>query len=311
MSWLKKIFQRPGKEEAQRRLQEGVVHARSGRLEEALAAYRAAIAADPDNAIAHLNEALALQDLYNRESEGLSDDERRARLEEIADALERALKRDESLLAAWRSLGHVSRRLARYVRAEEAFARLLELAPDDFPHREEAERELKVVEVRAHRERVLKRAIDLAVSKESTLVELREALEKVRPLLVHADVPADAFWAAGVLMKRLDDKKGAREMFEACVERDPRHLNARRQLATLCIHTGEVREALEHSLAAFREAPSDPAVVCNVGVCHLSLGDLEQAEEFLKMAKGMAPSDPIVQRAWAALEKARAEAQAG
>lgn len=306
MSWLKKIFGKPSKEEAARRVSEGVVLARQGKLQDALVAYRDALRLDPGSAVAHLNEALALQDLYNLESARLGAEDRGERLREICDALERALALDPGLIAAWRSLGHVSRRLARYTRAEEAFEKLLEIAPADFPHREEAERELKVISVRAERERVLERAVALAVGKEPRLEEVRETLEKVRPLLVHQDVPGEAFWAAGVLARRLDDKAGARELFEACLERDERHAHARRELATLCIQAGEVQLALSHSLVAYREDPSDPALVCNVGVCHLSLGDLEQAEEYLRMARDMSPSDPIVQRAWTALQSTRA-----
>ena len=80
------------------------------------------------------------------------------------------------------------------------------------------------------------------------------------------------------------------------VERAPRHLDARRELATLFMKAGDARAALEHSVEAYREDPSNAALICNVGVCHLSLGDLAQAEEFLKMAIDLAPENEIAQR---------------
>jgi tetratricopeptide (TPR) repeat protein len=309
MRWLKKLLNKPSPEQAGAHLARGVEASRADRMEEALAAYRQAIECDPTQPFAHLNEALALQDLYNRDGEGLDAETRQERLEEIRAAFERALEMDEGQLVGWRALGHVCRRLSDWQRAEQAFERLLEIAPEDFEHSAEAERELKVISVKAERARVLDHAVDLALADEPDLEELRESLEQVEPLLMHPETPVSAFWATGVLRRRLDDNAGAREMFEACVERSPHHLDARRELATLCIKAGEVQTALEHSVFAYREDPSNAALVCNVGVCHLSLGDLAQAQEYLEMARGLAPDNAIVKRAWAALREAQAEAQ--
>jgi tetratricopeptide (TPR) repeat protein len=314
MRWLKKLLgKKKDPEQAAHRLARGVQLAMHERFEEALAMYESAITLDPDYALAYLNHALALQDLYNRASADLEADERRERLRQIRDSLERAVELDEELWVAWRSLAHVSNRLADFVGAEEAFVRIVSRAPEDFPHHEEAEQELKAVEQKAERQRTLERAIQLAVDPDAELEDLREVVEQVQPLLIHPETPDDAFWATGVLLRRLEDIEGAREMFEACVERAPRHLDARRELATIFMKAGEHREALEHSVEAYREDPSNPALICNVGVCHLTLGELEQAEEYLQMAHDLAPENEIVRRAREALTEARAgmEAPAG
>ncbi len=311
MRWLKNLFRKESDpEEATRHLAVGVALAQKQRFGEALLAYRRARDADPDYALAHLNEALALQDLYNAKSSLLDDDDRAQHLAEIRAALERALALDESLFVGWRALAHVARRLGDYVRAEESFQKVIEVAPEDFSHLEEAHRELKSVAARAERQRVLTAAFDAALERDVDAAALREALERVQPLLIHPETPDDAFWAAGVLLRRLDDGQAAREMFEACLERSPRHVRALRELATLCMQGGDAHAALAHSIEAYREDPSNPALLCNVGVCHLTLGDLGQAEEFLRMAVGLAPSDPIVQRAWSAFEHARGEGPA-
>lgn len=306
MRWLKNLFRKDtDPEEAARHLAVGVALAQKQRYEEALHAYRRARETDPGYALAHLNEALALQDLYNAKSNLLDDAERHAHLEEIRGALERGLSLDDTLIVGWRALGHVTRRLGDYIRAEEAFSQVLTLAPDGFPHLEEAQRELKGVAARAERQRTLRSAFQVALEADVDAAALREAVEQVQPLLIHPETPDDAFWAAGVLLRRLDDATAAREMFEACLERSPRHVRAHRELATLCMQGGDAHAALAHSVEAYREDPSNPALLCNVGVCHLTLGDLLQAEEFLRLAIGMAPNDPIVQRAWSAFESAR------
>lgn len=311
MRWLKNLFRKDtDPEEATRHLAVGVALAQKQRYGEALLAYRRAREADPSYALAHLNEALALQDLYNAKTTLLEDAERHSHLEEIRDALERSLTLDDTMLVAWRALGHVSRRLGDYVRAEDAFSKVVTLAPEDFPHLEEAQRELTAVAARAERQRTLKSAYDAALSRDVDTAGLRDAVERVQPLLIHPETPDDAFWAAGVLLRRLDDAKAAREMFEACLERSPRHVRAHRELATLCMQGGDAHAALEHSVEAYREDPSNAALLCNVGVCHLTLGNFGQAEEFLRMAIGLAPTDPIVQRAWSAFEKARGEGPA-
>lgn len=306
MSWLKRIFRKPSRAEALKRIAEGVMHARRGQPALALACYDEAIRLDPDTSVGYLNRGLALQDLFNAGSAEWTPAVRGEKLEEIAESLESALERDASQVVAWRSLGHVSVRLGRYIRAEEAFVQVLDRAPEDFPHREEALREQRRIAGRAERERAIAYAVELVLDGAASLGDLREAQERLRPLLILPDVPSDAFWAAGVLAKRLADATLAREMFEACIDRDERHVFARRELATLCMVEGEGELALVHSQVAFEEQPENPAVVCNVGVCHLSLGDLDQAAEYLEMARAMAPGDPIIQKAWDALQQARA-----
>lgn len=312
MRWLKKLFEkREDPEAAARELMRGVELAQRERFEEALSAYRRALELYEEFGLAYLNQALALQDLYNRDSSQLDAGDRSSRLTEIEESLERAVELEPELLVAWRHLAHVRRRLGDFIRAEQAFEHLVEVAPEDFPHLDEAKRELRHVAVLAERQRTLQHAVELAVADESEVEEMRAAVEQVEPLLIHPETPDQAFWATGVLLRRLDDLGGAREMFEACVERAPRHLDARRELATICMHAGDMGEALEHSMEAYREDPSNPALVCNVGVCYLGLDDLGSAEEFLRMARDIAPDNEIVRRAWEALEDKRPPPAAG
>ena len=73
----------------------------------------------------------------------------------------------------------------------------------------------------------------------------------------------------------------------------------------MCMEDGDLARALSASIDAYREMPSDAGLVCNVGVCHLGLGDVDKAEEYIDLAWRLEPKDPIVLRAKDALAKAR------
>lgn len=79
---------------------------------------------------------------------------------------------------------------------------------------------------------------------------------------------------------------------------------AHKELASLHFHGGQPDLALPHARAAYETDPTNAALVCNVGVCHLATGDLKEAREFLLIAKGLAPRDPIVLDAFKALDDA-------
>ena len=86
---------------------------------------------------------------------------------------------------------------------------------------------------------------------------------------------------------------------------DRTDVDALKELASVCMEDGDLARALSASIDAYREQPSDAGLVCNVGVCHLGLGDVEKAEEYIDLAWRLEPMDPIVLRAKDALAKAR------
>lgn len=305
MGWLKKLLGKAGRERAAALVAEGVSEAHAGRLEEAAARYAAAVDADPDYALAHLNLALARMDLYNAASTTLSAEDRRARLLEIESSLERALALDASLLGGWRCLGHVAARLGHDPRAEEAFTHLLEVAPEDFPHRAEARASLAEVAPRARRARAVEDVLRLAMDEEAPSDALQSGIDGLAPFVDDPELPLAAHAARGALLRRLGRSDEAQAAYEACLAKDAGHVEARRALATLHLQAGDLKRALEHSVEAYRADPNDAGLVCNVGVCWLGLGDVEKAAEYIEIARGLAPKDPIVQRAWSALEAAR------
>jgi Flp pilus assembly protein TadD len=123
-------------------------------------------------------------------------------------------------------------------------------------------------------------------------------------LVVGLVVPAHTLVVAGGLARRSADLERARTLFEASLVEHPRDLEALRNLATVCQGLGDVQAALRASMQAYRLDPTDAGLVCNVGVCHLAAGTLSSAREYVDLARQLAPKDPIVLRAVAAVVEA-------
>jgi Flp pilus assembly protein TadD len=306
VGFIKKLLKgEPDREKAEKLVAKGVERARQGDLEGALKLYRDAQRADPAEPLARVNEALALLDRFNRDKDGLDDDDRRARLGEIRASLEDAVDYAPEDLGALRALLHVRRRLGDFSAAARTARRLLDAAPDDFPYKREVEKDLREIAPRAARQEATDNASRLALDEDASEEQQTEALEALTPFLEGDDVERDARWAAGVLARRLEKDEDAADHFRAILDDAPGDLGAHRELADLYARNGNAKRALKHSLEAYRADPMDPGLVCNVGVCHLELGDLDQAEEYLEIARGLDPGGAIVQRAWSALQARR------
>jgi tetratricopeptide (TPR) repeat protein len=166
--------------------------------------------------------------------------------------------------------------------------------------------------VRRARELLTVEVVDaeLAAAGLDALLLAREAV--ARDAVATASVPAVPPGLAtlmGCLARKAGDAR-ARALLDEAVAADPRDLEAVRNLATLCLASGDLPAALRASQAAYRLDPVDAGLVCNVGVCHLALarvGDtvddeqMARAREFITLARQLAPKDPIILRAVAAL----------
>jgi tetratricopeptide (TPR) repeat protein len=327
VKWLKKALGMQGekrdRERATALVTQGVVHAREGRLDAALSAYQGAVAADEGLGVAWLNLGLCRLDLMNRDLAALDDEMRAGALQEIAASLEKALALEPGAFVGWRALARVEERRASWDRAEAAWQRAEATAPKDSPAVTEARKAQKAIARRAAAERARRRALRALEARPAdgasagaqeepgaqdgeqaaALVELTPFLDEVEdgvPL-----VPRGAA-LAGTLARRAGDRQAARAHLERAVAADPYDVEALRELASVCIADGDLARALSASLEAYRERPTDPGLVCNVGVCHLGLGDVDQAEEFIELAHQLEPRDPIVARAREALARARA-----
>lgn len=300
------IFGKWRRKKARGLLQQGLKYAKIRRFKEAAESYKQAAANDPEYSIAYLNQGLALQDHYNEHIQDFSDADRLTIFVEIRDLLSKALELDDSLVSGWRCLGHVNRRLGLFVQAESAFISLQEATEGD-PHLEkEIQDQLIQLKPLAEKARIIDRAVRLASEKDIAIDTLREFWETFEPIANEEDSDSRVEWAAGVLCRKLQDDEKAIGYFSKCVSQASQHTDAHRELASIYMKQGDMNQALQSSLKAYRTDPANPGLVCNVGVCYLSLGDLQEAEEFIRMARDMDSSSPIIREAWSALETAQA-----
>jgi len=320
--WLKKALGLAGRKAAEDLCMKGYVAAREGRLDDAQRHYDDAVAADDTLAVAAFNAGQTALERYNRDAATLDDAARRARLEVARTWLEKAVAVDDAHAPSWRALARVRERLGDVAGAVLAWERVEQTLRAD-----EGEAVAAVVEARAEARREKARlapaaALALAVRRTRELlgtdvVDAAEAAAALDAVLAAREaattsalpVPPGLATLMGCLARKAGDPR-ARALLDEAVAADPRDLEAVRNLATLCLGSGDLPTALRASQAAYRLDPVDAGLVCNVGVCHLALaraGDvvdedqLARAREFITLARQLSPKDPIVLRAVAAL----------
>jgi tetratricopeptide (TPR) repeat protein len=320
--WLKKALGLAGRKAAEDLCMKGYIAAREGRLDDAQRHYDDAVAADDTLAVAAFNAGQTALERYNRDAAALDDAGRRARLEVARNRLEKAVAVDDAHAPSWRALARVRERLGDVAGAVLAWERV-----EQHLHVDEGAPVAAVVEARAEARRERARlapaaALALAVRRArellaSEVVDAAAAGVAVDALLAaraaatatSSPLPPGLATLMGCLARRGGDGR-ARDLLDEAVAADPRDLEAVRNLATLCLASGDFPAALRASQAAYRLDPVDAGLVCNVGVCHLALAraadvvdeeQLARAREFIDLARQLSPKDPIVLRAVAAL----------
>jgi tetratricopeptide (TPR) repeat protein len=327
--WLQKALGRTGRKAAEELCTKGYIAAREGRLDEAQRLYDAAVDADATLAVAAFDAGQTALERFNRDAASLTPEERRARLTTARQHLERAVAVDATHAPSWRALARVHERLFDWEEAVRAWERVEGSIDQRVTHEPGAHLQQSAADERAEARRARARLGGLA--------SLSVAVRRARALLAADDVdPAeasaaiDAVLAARVVVEadpsspasttgtatligclaRKGHDPRARALLEEAVRLNPADLEAVRNLATWCLAHDDLPAALSASIAAYRLDPVDAGLVCNVGVCHLALakaGDvvdtarLASAREYIVLAQQLAPKDPIVVRAVAAL----------
>jgi len=317
MKWLKRALGRSGRKVAEEHVTRGYIAAHERRLDQAQQHYADAIDADDTLAVAFFNAGQTELERYNRDVSQLDADARARRLDQAADCLLRGLALEPTHAPSWRTLGRVRERQGRVADAVVAWgSAVAHLVPgngdggmdDAGLERVMALKEIARLQPEADLEAAVVAARNaLAVAApgaaEAAAVDVLLATwERVR--LLGVAEPPRLHGLAGSLARKLGDPR-ARALLEEAVDKDKHDLEAWKDLATLCLTAGDLPSALSASMAAYREDPVNAGLVCNVGVCHLAVGDLDKAAEFIDLAASMSAEDPIVRRAVLALKQAR------
>jgi choline-sulfatase len=106
---------------------------------------------------------------------------------------------------------------------------------------------------------------------------------------------AEAWYVRGLARVRLAaDTTGARADFRACLERDPRHLGAHRELALLAGASGDDAGARAEWERVHELDATDPDALIHLAEWHLHRGEFESALPYLRSLADQKPDDPSV-----------------
>jgi predicted O-linked N-acetylglucosamine transferase (SPINDLY family) len=100
--------------------------------------------------------------------------------------------------------------------------------------------------------------------------------------------PASALFHQAVLRMRAGDPAGAQVLGREVLQHQPRHPGALQLLAQIALRSGHTQAAID-LLLQVSKSHQDTAVLTNLGNSYLALGDLAQAEKFLRRAVAQSP----------------------
>jgi tetratricopeptide (TPR) repeat protein len=222
-----------------------------GRLDEAAARHRQAIAIDARYAEAHNNLGSVLRDL--------------GRLEEAAASYRRALSIKPDYAMAHHNLGLALQALGRVTEAAASFRRALVMKPD-YPE--------------AHAS--MGKALEELGRLEDAVASYRRALE---------DRPSDAgiHQTLGTALLRLRRSEEAAASYGKALELNPRLTETHNNLGNALRELGRIDAAAESYRRALALEPNSAEIHCNLGNVLADLGRWEQAVESYRRALEIKP----------------------
>jgi predicted O-linked N-acetylglucosamine transferase (SPINDLY family) len=239
---------------AARQLATATAHHQAGRLEEALAAYRALIGAHPARAELRYRAGVALMALR--------------RFEEAEAELARAALLEPGQPAAWLSLGLARRELLRHEGALEALSKARAIDP-------------AIPQVNGQLGLVLRE-----------LGRLEEALERVAEEARRYPGIARNHNNLGTTLIAAGRERDAEAAFVEAVRIDRNYAMAYTNLAGLLQKRGELAGAETAWREVVRLSPADTRALLQLGLVLTSRWRPADAEPFLRRACGIAPQDP-------------------
>lgn len=120
------------------------------------------------------------------------------------------------------------------------------------------------------------------------------ALQRANQALAEFEGNSDILYTRGLLREQMGDDAGFEQDLRTIIEREPDNAMALNALGyTLADRNERLTEALRLIERARAINPDDPAILDSLGWAHYRLGDLKQAELFLRQAFSLMPDQEV------------------
>ncbi|WJW76796.1 tetratricopeptide repeat protein [Thiohalobacter sp. IOR34] len=121
-----------------------------------------------------------------------------------------------------------------------------------------------------------------------------EAMKLYSSVLAEYPDNVDLRYARALLAEKMDDLALAESDLRQIIEAHPENAHALNALGyTLADRTDRFEEALSYIEKAYKLSPEEPAILDSLGWVHYRLGNLDEAEKWLRKAYGMNPDPEI------------------
>lgn len=292
-SWLKRPFRADGgrveaPDAAREHARGGTRLLEAGRVAEALKAFRAAVAAAPNDAAHHVNLAYAMQQA--------------AQPRDALVHLKRAVELDEANFDARYMLGAALEQDGDAAGAARQFEAAIALRPEFEPAHAELCRALAAADETAKAQAAIERALALNPSNPdfhlyhgNLLLQQRrssEAAASFRQALVLRPHGAEAHGNLGVALQALRDHEGAVASFERSLELAPRQPQVRINLAASRRAQGRFEEAAAMLRAVIADDPANAEAINQLGSVQKEMGQLDDAVASYQLAIELEPEQP-------------------
>ena len=269
-------------------LDDGLDHHRAGRLADAGACYREALAAVPDDPEAnHLAGVLAFQS---------------GRLDEAVTHFARAAASDGAIAKYHGNLGAALLALRRYAEALPPLERAVAMAPADPTSLSNLATALRESERLNEAIDVARRATEVAPSDAPSWTVLasalfraghdEEALSAAGRAIACDPANVEAFNLRGSVLHSLGRTEDAIDAFEEAISLAPDYAEARTNLGLVLLDAYRYADAATQYQLVIESRPNDPAGYGGLARALRQQGRIEDAMPLLRRAVELAPADP-------------------
>lgn len=227
-----------------------------GNMQEVVNCCCRVIAINPQNAVAHYNMGLALQNL-DRQPEAIQ-------------SFHTAVQIDQDFVQAHTSLGAALKDAGNYLQAEEALTNAINLGLDTP---------------------LLHYNLGLILADQEKYDEAEDSLLKAAAL---APSHVDTCISLGNILLKKDEYQAAAEWFKKALDTEPENIGALFQLGATCNLAGKLEEATRCFLKILELDPANTAATNNLGKVYEQNGSLPEAEAMYMRALKTDPGNPVI-----------------